>query len=436
MKPNYRDYFCRLLIVFLLTGFAATAKAQELSADTLAARIENIKSSVDILNRLKVTGYIQAQWQKSDTIGGAAAFSGGNFPAYSDNRFMIRRGRLKFTYDYEMAQFVIQTDVTEKGFALKDAYVAVKEPWAQFATLTAGVFNRPFGYEISYSSSSRETPERARIFQSIFPGERDLGAMLTLSPKKGSRYDWIKLDAGLFCGNAIGPEIDKHKDFIGHLYFAKANNQQTFKYGAGFSYYNGAVFQGTKFVYNPGTLSDGFQGFLVDSTSSNKTRFAKRDYYGVDLQLGMESGIGLSSIRAEYLWGKQPGSKTSNTSLSNAALPNYDSYVRSMNGGYVYFIQNIGQTKNQLVVKYDWYDPNTKVSGNEIIAKNSAGKVTGLGSADIKYSTVGIGWNYRFNSVMKFTAYYEFVKNEATKIAGYTKDLKDNVLTLRVQYKF
>ena len=31
---------------------------------------------------------------------------------------------------------------------------------------------------------------------------------------------------------------------------------------------------------------------------------------------------------------------------------------------------------------------------------------------------------------------YEFVKNETTKIAGYTRDLPDNVFTLRAQFKF
>ncbi len=446
---NSKLPFIAILVAMTLTFSSYKVLAQESSvsseaADTLNGKIENVKSDVELLKRLKVTGYIQAQWQLADTAGAVTPFSGGAFPAASDNRFAVRRGRIKFTYDNELSTFVLQLDATEKGVTLKDAYVAVKDPWAQFATLTAGVFNRPFGYEITYSSSARETPERARIFQTLFPQERDLGAMITLQPKKGTKYDWIKLDAGFFTGNGINPEFDKKKDFIGHLYIAKANKSETIKYGAGVSYYNGGVFQGNKYVYTPGAVLDVTLPGLVDSTASNKNGFAKRQYLGFDGQVSVQSPIGFTSIRAEYLTGTQPGAKSSNVSLSTGTAPSYDTYTRNFNGGYIYLIQGIGQTKNQLVVKYDWYDPNTKVSGSDIMSKSAAGKNTGLGVGDIKFTTIGFGWNYRFNSQVKFTAYYEIVKNETTALSAVgtngttntTKDLKDNVLTLRVQYKF
>lgn len=446
---NSKLPFIAILVAMTLTFSSYKVLAQESSvsseaADTLNGKIENVKSDVELLKRLKVTGYIQAQWQLADTAGAVTPFSGGAFPAASDNRFAVRRGRIKFTYDNELSTFVLQLDATEKGVTLKDAYVAVKDPWAQFATLTAGVFNRPFGYEITYSSSARETPERARIFQTLFPQERDLGAMITLQPKKGTKYDWIKLDAGFFTGNGINPEFDKKKDFIGHLYIAKANKSETIKYGAGVSYYNGGVFQGNKYVYTPGAVLDVTLPGLVDSTASNKNGFAKRQYLGFDGQVSVQSPIGFTSIRAEYLTGTQPGAKSSNVSLSTGTAPSYDTYTRNFNGGYIYLIQGIGQTKNQLVVKYDWYDPNTKVKGSDIMSKSAAGKNTGLGVGDIKFTTIGFGWNYRFNSQVKFTAYYEIVKNETTALSAVgtngttntTKDLKDNVLTLRVQYKF
>ena len=78
------------------------------------------------------------------------------------------------------------------------------------------------------------------------------------------------------------------------------------------------------------------------------------------------------------------------------------------------------------------------------MAKSADGKNTALGVADIKFMTIGLGWNYRFNTQVKLTAYYEIVKNETTALStastngttNTTKDLKDNVFTLRVQYKF
>lgn len=442
-------------ILFTILAFTAVslltfrkANAQLTQTDSLVQRIaemeadhDNTKTDIELLKRLKVSGYIQAQWQLADTAG-INSFSGGNFPKSSDNRFMIRRGRIKFTYEHEFSTFVLQLDATEKGVSIKDAYVAIMDPWANFVTLTAGFFDRPFGYEIGYSSSTRETPERARSFQTLFPGERDLGAKITLQPRKGTRFDFIKLDAGLIAGNGINAETDSRKDFISHLSIAKANVAQTFKYGFGVSYYDGGVFQGTKYVFNEGSLSDGSNGFIVDSTITNKNKYAKRQYMGVDAQFSIQSVLGITSVRGEYLLGKQPGSGISSQSPNTGIQIPTDTYNRNFTGGYVYLIQNIGETKNQLVVKYDWYDPNTKVSGTEIKTKTASGTKTYLTSNDIKYSTLGLGWNYRFNSHVKFMVNYEIVRNETTGITGtnstnnFTQDLTDNVLTLRIQYKF
>lgn len=443
-----RSFITYLTIATVSLAISSRANAQQSVNDSiissLQADAENSKTAIELLNRLKITGYIQAQWQLADTAGAVTPYSGGAFPIATDNRFAIRRGRIKFAYENDLSNFVLQIDATEKGVSVKDAYMAIKDPWAQFVTLTAGVFNRPFGYEITYSSSTRESPERARIFQNLFPGERDLGAMITLQQKKGSRYDWIKLDAGIFNGNGVNSEFDSKKDFIGHLYFAKANTTETFKFGGGISYYNGGVFQGTKYVYTPGEVIDVTQPGLVDSTASNKNSFARRQYLGFDGQFSIQSSFGITSVRAEYITGQQPGAKNVNASVSTGSLNNYDTYIRNVSGGYIYLIQGIGQTKNQLVLKYDWLDPNTKVSGTDIVSKSSAGKNTGLGIADIKYTTLGIGWNYRFNSQVKLMAYYEIVKNEKTGLSpvGLNRtldtsgDLKDNVFTLRIQYKF
>ncbi|HEV8273916.1 MAG TPA: porin, partial [Chitinophagaceae bacterium] len=106
-------------------------------------------------------------------------------------------------------------------------------------------------------------------------------------------------------------------------------------------------------------------------------------------------------------------------------------YVRHFDGAFFYFLQNIINTKHQLVLKYDWYDPNIKVSKSEI---GKAG--TNLTAADIKYFTIGVGYVYYFNSQTKLTFYYDIVENENTQLAGYTTDLKDNVFTCRLQFRF
>ena len=92
------------------------------------------------------------------------------------------------------------------------------------------------------------------------------------------------------------------------------------------------------------------------------------------------------------------------------------------------------------MLKYDVYDPNTNVSGSDFTP------TSGLTSTDIKYSTFGIGFIHHWDDNVKFVVYHEFIKNEAldaskipvsaTALFPYTQDVRDNVFTFRVQYKF
>lgn len=435
-----------VLLTLLMAPLALTRISAQITEpekpDTVYPIIEKLQSDVSLLSRLKISGYIQAQFQKADTAG-IESFAGGNFPANIDNRFAVRRGRVKFAYDYAFSQFVLQMDVTEKGVGIKDAYVSFTDPWVNCFAITAGVMDRPFGYEISYSSSSRESPERSRMFQTLFPGERDLGAKFTFQPPKTSRFNFIKLDAGLY--NGIGPnaiDFDGFKDFIGHLMINKSSKSEKIKVGVGVSYYNGGWRQGTKYNYNMSdlALSNGSViAFAVDSTSSKIGTKLRREYFGADAQVSFDFPFGLTTLRGEYITGTQPGVATS--SSSPATQPG-DAYTRNFSGAYFYWIQNILQSRFQTIVKYDYYDPNSDVSGNNIGVKIS-GKNKATGAADIKYSTLGLGLVYKWNSQVRITAYYDMVTNETTSAivnASTLKDLstnrKDNVFTLRVQYKF
>ena len=428
-----------------ITAFSQQEQADAVrqSADTLNAKIENVNTELSLLKKLKISGYIQAQWVHAQTPGQLSPFSAGVFPKNADNRFMVRRGRVKLAYSGKLSSFVLQIDATEKGVDIKDAYVNLTDPWLEMFTLQAGVFNRPFGFEIGYSSSMRETPERSRVMQSLFPGERDLGAMITIQPKKGSTFNFIRLNAALVNGNGVALETDSRKDFIGQIGINKTTDNEKFRYAAGISYYNGGIFQDTKYVYSMATLADGMtKGFVVDSTESNLGEFAKREYFGTDAQLSLDWKIGVTTLRGEYIWGSQPGGVKTNISPVGRVIPVVgitDTYNRNFNGGYVYLIQNILHSRHEIVVKFDFLDPNTKVKGNEIVSEitsNESTIKTGLGSADIRYTTWGFGYNVRILSNLKLMAYYEVVKNENTALSGYTSDLKDNVFTLRAQFKF
>ncbi len=431
MKKQFILKTLVLALLFNVTGLLRAQEVQISKEDSVAAELDQVKTDVTALKKLKISGYVQAQFQTADSMG-ISSFAGGNFATNTDKRFMVRRGRLKATYDNGINSLVIQVDATEKGMALKDAYLKITDPWTKAVSLTAGVFDRPFGFEISYSSSVRESPERSRLFQTIFPGERDLGAKITIQGPKSSKWNFLKIEGGLFNGTGGGAsDFDYKKDFIGNIGINKTTKNEKINYAVRASYYNGGYRQPTKYIYNNiETLTNGNVGFVVDSNSTNKGKIARREYIGADAQINIDFPFGLTSIRGEYIRGDQPG--TSLTTSGPSAEPTTDTYIRKFNGAYFYFLQNILKTRHQLVLKYDWYDPNTGVSGDEIGKSGSK-----LSKTDLKYTTIGIGWVYHWDTNVKITAYYDLVKNETSKnLTGYSKDLKDNVFTLRIQYKF
>ncbi len=475
------------LIFFLaLPGLKSFAQeGNETPLDTLTRSVGAIQSTLEVLNRIKLSGYIQAQFQVVDS-GGAKSFAGGDFSPGVDKRFMLRRGRIKFTYDspinekgWSTSQYVLQFDVSEKGLTIKDAYAKFTDPWTGWFSVTGGMQNRPFGYEIGYSSGSRETPERGRMSQIIFPNERDLGMMLTIQGPKISNWNWIKLEAGMFNGTG-GPgqgvnasDFDKYKDFIGHLSVNRSAANETIKWGLGASYYSGGFRHDQSDTYKAGTDSTGIKGFAIDVKKAavdpdiNGRVRVERNSIGADAQFSIDWAPGITTIRAEYIQGMQPAtssnstspvaaptdasviSYTSTTTFDTAAgklitttkattsTPASDIYSRKFNGAYFYFLQNIAQTPFQAILKFDWYDPNTDVTGDEIgkAVKQPGFKTTN--ATDLKYTTLGLGLAYRWDANVKLTFYYDMVKNEtSTNLAGYSRDLKDNVFTFRAQVKF
>lgn len=386
--------------------------------------VESIEEKYPILKKLKVSGYIQGQYQYGEEAAFLKVGNENENPEKSFSRIGIRRGRIKFTYEDGIASGVFQLDLTEKGVSFKDVYLNVKDPWFKTSALRAGVFDRPFGYEISYSSSNRESPERSTVFQTLFPEERDLGAMLILQPSQTSSFNFLKMEAGLFAGNGIKQETDSKKDFIGHLSASKTIGNSV-SFGMGVSYYYGHVYQGTENVY---TMSN--NTFVLNNNPSNKGKFAKREYVGFDARLSVISTLGLTQLRGEYLFGQQPGTVGSSKSPNSSSLPTMDTYIRDFNGWYLFLIQDLGTLPFSAVVKYDKYDPNTAVKKDNVGINETT-------ETDLWQSTWGLGALWRINKALRLQAYYEINENEQTsQIEGMDEDVKDNVFTLRLQYKF
>ncbi len=389
-------------------------------------------------DHLRLSGYIQPQFQLAESKG-IKNFEGTDFAPNVNNRFMLRRSRVRIDYVHfgketkPGVQIVFQFDVNERGFTIRDVWGRVFENNYQLFAFTTGMFARPIGYEVNLSSSDRETPERGRMSQTLMKSERDLGAMITFEPRKrDAKLRYLKMDIGYFNGQGINAtgDFDNSKDLMGRIAWKPYPVGNKLILSAGVSALHGGLLQNTKYKYNTAENA-GVTKLVVDSSLTNVGTVSPRKYYGADAQLKIRNRKGFTEFRGEYLAGTQTGTANSSETPTALIAGNDGFHIRQFNGAYFYFLQHLFSTQHQLVLKYDWYDPNTKVKGMEIGAAGA-----NLSAANIKYSTLNIGYVNYLTENVKLLLYYAIVKNEKTQLTGYTNDLKDNVLTCRLQFRF
>lgn len=389
-------------------------------------------------DHLKIGAYLQPQFQVASEKG-AKSFEGTDFNPQIDNRFMLRRSRLRIDYVHfgegqtPGVQIVFQVDANERAFTLRDMWGRIFENKYKLFSFTTGMFARPFGFETNLSSSDRESPERGRMNQLLMKSERDLGAMVTFDARKKIGFlNYLKLDVGVFNGQGINAtgDFDNHKDFIGRLAFKPYHVSKKVTISAGTSILYGALFQNTKYRYFTG-IDAGVKTTLVDSANENVGKNSPRHYYGADVQLKFKNRKGFTELRGEFIAGEHSVLANSNETPTALVTGKDGFHVRRFNGAYFYFLQHLFSTKHQLLIKYDWFDPNTKVKATEIGAVGS-----NFTAANIKYATLGLGYiNYMSDNV-KLVLYYARVWNEKTLLTGYTTDIEDNVFTCRLQFRF
>lgn len=437
----------RITRILLLAGLglfmSVTARAQFLMdmIDTSTSLGKGMISIYKKFDHLRISGYMQPQFQYASHKG-IDSYSGGDFGSQSDNRFMLRRGRVRFDYAHfnkrnlPTVQFVFQFDGTERGVNIRDFWGRVFDGQWDIMALTMGMFARPFGYEVNLSSGDREAPERGRMSQILMRSERDMGGMLTFEPRALDHpLHWLKMDVGLFNGQGLsGPaDFDSHKDLIARVAMKPTKlGIGGWKLSAGASILYGGMEQFTPEIYQ---MEDGKPAFRRDSAAANIGRIAPRHYYGGDAQLVIPNRKGLTQFRAEYIRGVQTATHLDTETPGVVPLRSAGFaplYIRDFDGAYLSFLQHLGSEKHQLVLKYDWYDPNTKVKGRQI----GSPLATSLSKADIRFDTFGFGYVYYFNENMKATFWFDRVWNEATALEEFADDIPDNVFTARLQYRF
>jgi hypothetical protein len=383
MKLQLRLMISMLAAVPLLAQETETverASPNDAAVEELSGRIDSMteafteaRNVIDGLSRMRLSGYIQAQYLRDERSMNETTST---TATRNLDQFSVRRARVKFTYQFSpTSRFVLQPDITSSSVTLKDGYVEYTEPWTTWKnTVTAGQFNWPFGFEIMYSSSSREMPERTLMYRTLFPGERDRGVMVSGL----GLGDHINYRIGIVNGTGTGQSFDfnKRKDIVGRL-------------GGSYGPIDGGVS-----IYRGSDLVS-----LADATTGREFDKARA---GVDLQY--VTPLPGFLMRGEYLRGRQ--APAPNAAVATAAATDVE-------GWYLYGIQNIG-TRHQFVVRIDQYDPNSEASNNV---------------ASWYTRTLGGSYIFHWDANSKVMLAYEAPKREQ-------QDIDDNVWTLRYQYSF
>ncbi len=439
----------------------------------ITERLATDEADLQKLTKIKISGYIQAQYNKTYSLASAPM----------NNYFSLRRARVKFTYEAtDGVKFVLQPDFSPQAITLKDAYTVLNDRWTKSFSLWMGKFNRP-NYEVEYSSSQREVLERSSVIRAIYPGERAIGAKLEFNPQSlplhvqlaiynGADALQIKKVDGSFLydgKNTFVSAADENKDFdngkdimLRATYNVRLGNFGGLDFGA-------HTYFGSLKSMSTSTLSSDYK----TATAANVGDAIKRNWVGGEFQLFADILGGLS-VKGEYIAGKNAtiGFKpvaAAGTAAAIAGLPNFQN---NFAGYYLYFIKNLGK-KNQFALRYDYYDPNTDVKGKDLTA---AASIAGYANADKTYAkkittsdlattTIGLALHHYFDDNLRITLEYDIVQNEKagaanvltgnyTKLDGtstggkdsagnalpagldYSKLINNNLLTLRIQAKF
>lgn len=372
--------------------------------DALGEQVSVMQSDLDKLKRVKVSGYVQARYEASEqsleqvTVSGSGADQ--KIKAPNTNRFYIRRGRLKVTYDSSpLSQAVVYFDAgSDRVISLLEAYVTLRDPWTvnHDHMLNVGQMNVPFGYELERSSSVRELPERSKAENVLFPGERDRGVTLT-----DQWLPQLQTVIGIFNGGGI-----KHVDFPnsdptqGKDLIARARwSQGVFDLAA-------SAYSGKNLIPLTG-----------ESKETRKTRF------GVDAQYYYSlPTLGGGSLKGEFYTGHEvnPDSvKVLAPGRTLAAGESANHLATDFSGWYAMWVQNLGE-RAQVAARYDVFDPNRDVPHDQ-------------------YRRANLGVSYFYDGNTRITAAYEIPRTDR-KLAGVSpvkyEDPQDNIWTIQVQHKF
>jgi hypothetical protein len=379
----------------------------------------------------KVTGYVQAQYEghqdsEDQLLQGGALLN--------QNRFLLRRTRLKVARDWKYGGAMIELDAnTVKGPAigLQHAEVSLAyrnqdaTPLVQF---TMGLFDNPFGREVVESPRERPFMERSFASRAFFPAEPDLGLRIS------GQAAWFRYSVAVVNGQPLGDRTgyilqdpNSHKDVLGRV-GVDVHPLEPLRVIAGASVLNGKGFHpGTDAT--KGTLAwrdniseDGVVQLpeivglpgLAQQSSKNFDRWL----LGVDLGFEVASKFGTTHVYGEFSLGSN---MDRNVFVADPTTSGFE--FREL--GYYIAAHHEFNWGGLVGFRFDQYNPNSDFIDSRF------GKSVPQTETVTTYSPL-IGFQVPHKA--RLVAEYDIVRDSMARDEfGVPTDRKNNVWTIRLQ---
>lgn len=396
-----------------------------------APRPRAAKPEADSAFPLKVTGYVQAQYEFHQDSEDQVQQGG---VLLNQNRFLLRRTRLKVLRDWQFGGMMIELDAnTVKGAAIglqhAEVSLAYRNPdQSPLFGATLGLFDNPFGREVMESPRERPFMERSLASRAFFPAEPDLGLRFA------GQAAWFRYAVAVVNGQPLGDRTgfvlqdpNAHKDVLGRVGVDVTLPSQVRIIG-GVSVLDGKGFRpgsdATKntLAWRDNVSEDGLVTIPeivgLSGVAAQPARNFERWLLGADLGFELTSKLGTSHLYAEF---SVASNMDRNLFIADPIATGLD--AREL-GWYVALYHEFRQGPIA-GFRLDQYNPNSD------FADSRGGKVIPLSQTITTYSPlIGFQVPHRARLVLEWDITRDSL---ARNLIGVPTDKKNNAVTIRLQ---